>query len=482
MQPTWQTVIGLEVHIQLATQSKLFSGAATTFGADPNTQACTIDLGLPGVLPVLNKEAVRLAIIFGLAIDAKINRQSVFARKNYFYPDLPKGYQISQYESPIVGKGTLTILRQDGTEKHIDITRAHLEEDAGKLLHDAIPHQSGVDFNRAGIPLLEIVSEPQMHSAQEAVSYLKTLHQLIRYLKISTGNMQEGAFRCDVNISLRPNQDAPLGTRAEIKNINSFRFVEQAIGYEIKRQTQILNAGGSILQETRQYDAQQHITRSMRSKETAQDYRYFPDPDLLPLVISDQDIEAIERTLPELPQQKRQRFQEQFKLTHYDAHFLSQDIAMANYFEATLKVATDTPPKTIVNWLAGELSALLNQSEYSINTCPIDAAAFGKLLVRITDGTLSNPMAKQVLALMWETKADADAIIAEKGLKQVTDTGVLETQIKDLITQYPKQWAQYCNGQEKLLGFFVGHMMKVTKGKANPKQVNQMIRKIASAD
>lgn len=473
---TWEVVIGLEVHTQLATQSKIFSGAATAYGADPNTQACALDLAMPGTLPALNHDAVNKAIMFGLSVNAHIAHRSVFARKNYFYPDLPKGYQISQFEHPIVGKGFLDIVLEDGTQKRIGITRAHLEEDAGKSIHDGIPGTSGIDLNRAGTPLLEIVSEPEMRSAKEAVAYLKTLHQLVRYLEISDGNMQEGSFRCDVNVSLRKKGTEKFGTRAEIKNINSFRFVERAIEYEIKRQADILDQGGVIVQETRLYDADKDMTRSMRSKEEAQDYRYFPDPDLLPLVLTDDDIQCIHNTLPELPWEKQDRYKTAFGLNDYDASLLAHNRDIADYFEATLQAAIGTEPKLAANWILGDLSALINAAEQSFTNNPITPDKLATLLIRIHDKTISNNIGKQVLEALWQGANSADEVIEVKGLKQITDVTALTKIVEDVIAKNPSQLEQYRNGKEQLFGFFVGQVMKATQGKANPDKVNALLR------
>ena len=471
----WESVIGLEVHAQLATNSKLFSGAATAYGAEPNTQACAVDLALPGVLPVLNQEAVNMAIKFGLSINARINLNSVFARKNYFYPDLPKGYQISQFELPIVGEGKITVIMEDKQSKTIGITRAHLEEDAGKSLHDAFQHMTGIDLNRAGTPLIEIVSEPDMRSAKEAVAYLKTLHSLVRYLDICDGNMQEGSFRCDANVSVRRKGDSKLGTRTEIKNINSFRFVERAINFEIERQIHRLENGESIIQETRLYDAVKNETRSMRSKEEATDYRYFPDPDLLPLQVSEQQVESIRAQLPELPAQKRERFQQDYQLNEYDANVLSASRELANYFEETLN-ATNGNAKLTANWIMGELSAALNKANLSITQSPISAQLLAGLIIRIADNTISGKIAKTVFEAMWEEQTSADSIIEAKNLKQVTDSTAIETVIQEVITNNPQQLEQYRAGKEKLIGFFVGQVMKATQGKANPEQVNNLLK------
>lgn len=472
----WETVIGLEVHVQLATQSKIFSGAATKYGAEPNTQACAIDLAMPGVLPVLNQAAVEMAIAFGLSVDAKISQSSVFARKNYFYPDLPKGYQISQYDKPIVGQGQLKIKLEDGSEKTIRITRAHLEEDAGKSLHEGLAGLSGIDLNRAGTALLEIVSEPDMQSPKEAVAYLKTLHSLVRYLGISDGNMQEGSFRCDANVSIRPQGQKTFGTRAEIKNVNSFRFVEKAILYEIQRQTDILENGGQVLQETRLYDADKDETRSMRSKEEANDYRYFPDPDLLPVFLSDELIESVRKTLPELPWHKRERFMQDFQLKAYDAEILTQDKALADYFENTLETGKKINAKLAANWLMGDFNALLNKNNLTINQSPISVNDFAALLARIEDNTISGKIAKTVFEKMWQTGQSADHIIQAEGLNQISDHSALEKIIDEIIANNPTQLAEYRSGKDKLFGFFVGLAMKATQGKANPAQVNQLLQ------
>lgn len=472
----WEPVIGIEVHVQLATKSKIFSGAATAFGAEPNTQACAIDLGMPGVLPVLNKETVKLAVTFGLAINANITRRSVFARKNYFYPDLPKGYQISQHNLPIVGEGELNITLDDGAQKRIGITRAHLEEDAGKSLHEDLPNASGVDLNRAGTPLLEIVSEPDIRSIEEAVTYLKTLRRLVRYLEISDGNMQEGSFRADVNISLRKKGTEKLGTRAEIKNLNSFRFVEKAIQYEIERQADLLDRGEIVVQETRLYDPDKDMTKSMRSKEDAHDYRYFPDPDLLPVEISDGFLEEIKSALPELPWVKRERLQKELGLSPYDAAFIADHKPVAVFFETALK-HTQATPKMVANWIAGELSAALNKHDLTISQSPVNPEQLAQLVDRIHDKTISNNIAKQVFEALWQGEGSADEIIEKKGLKQITDTGAIEAIIDEVIANNPSQLEQYRSGKDKLFGYFVGQAMKATKGKANPAQVNEILKK-----
>ena len=473
----WETVIGLEVHVQLATQSKIFSGAAVAFGAEPNTQACAVDLAMPGMLPVVNEEAIRMAVMFGLGIDADIGKRSVFDRKNYFYPDSPKGYQISQFEFPIVGKGSIEISLEDGSSKHIDITRAHLEEDAGKSLHEDFHGMSGIDLNRAGTPLLEIVSEPDLRSAEEAVAYLKTIHSLITYLGISDGNMAEGSMRCDINLSLRPKGSETLGTRAEIKNVNSFRFVEKAIKHEIERQAEILEDGGSIVQETRLYDADLDETRSMRSKEVANDYRYFPEPDLLPIEIDDTYIQSVRAQLPELPQQKRQRFIDQHNLSAYDAAVLSSNRQQADFYEAVVAKCGDA--KLAANWVMVELSSLLNKHDIEISSCPISSEQLGELISLIVDSTISGKIAKQVFESMWNGEGDANAIIEARGLKQVSDSGAIESMIDEIISNSQAQLDQYLAADEakrkKLLGYFVGQVMKASKGQANPAIVNQLL-------
>ena len=470
----WQAVIGLEVHIQLQTQSKIFSGASTAYGAEPNAQACAVDIALPGVLPVMNLEAAKMAVKFGLAIDAAINKHSAFARKNYFYPDLPKGYQISQYEQPIVGRGKLDIT-VDGQEKIIGITRAHLEEDAGKSLHEDFHGMTGVDLNRAGTPLLEIVSEPDMRSAQEAVAYLKKLHSLVRYLEVCDGNMQEGSFRADANVSVRPKGQAELGTRTEIKNVNSFRFVERAIEYEIARQIEVLEDGGKIVQETRLYDPDKNETRPMRTKEEAHDYRYFPDPDLPPMQLDDAMIAAVQATLPELPDAKKARFVLQYHLTDYDADLLISSRDLADYFEATVAAAKGDA-KTAANWVSGDLTSYLNKENLEITSSPVSPQMLGGLIERINDQTISGKIAKEVFADMWGGDGDADSVIEAKGLKQITDTAAIERAVADVLVANPEQVAQFKAGQEKVFGFFVGQVMKATKGKANPRQVNEILR------
>jgi aspartyl-tRNA(Asn)/glutamyl-tRNA(Gln) amidotransferase subunit B len=472
----WETVIGLEIHAQLATKSKIFTGAATAYGAEPNTQADAVTLGLPGVLPVLNKEAVRMAAKFGLAIGATVANRSVFARKNYFYPDLPKGYQISQYELPVVAQGHLDIELEDGSVKRIGVTRAHLEEDAGKSLHEDFHGMTGIDLNRAGTPLLEIVSEPDLRSSKEAVAYMKKLHALVRYLEICDGNMQEGSFRCDANVSVRPKGQKEFGTRAEIKNLNSFRFVERAIEYEIDRQIALIENGGKVVQETRLYDPDKGETRSMRAKEEANDYRYFPDPDLLPLEIEASFLEAVRATLPELPDAKKQRFMSEYGLNAYDAGVLTATREMADYYEAVVKAAGGDP-KIAANWVMGELSAALNASNKEITESPVSADMLAGMLRRMADNTISGKIAKEVFEAMWNGEGDADAVIEKKGLKQITDTGAIEKVIDDIIAANPDNVAAYRSGKDKLFGFFVGQVMKATGGKANPGQVNDLLKK-----
>jgi aspartyl-tRNA(Asn)/glutamyl-tRNA(Gln) amidotransferase subunit B len=472
----WEVVIGLEIHAQLATRSKIFSGSPTAYGAAPNTQADLVDLAYPGVLPVLNAEALRMAVKFGLAINAQIAPRSVFARKNYFYPDLPKGYQISQYEQPVVGKGSITIVLDDGTVKRVGVTRAHLEEDAGKSLHEGIANASGIDLNRAGTPLLEIVSEPDMRSAKEAVAYMKKIHTLVRYLEICDGNMQEGSFRCDANVSVRQQGAEKFGTRAEIKNLNSFRFVEKAIQYEVARQIEIIESGGKVVQETRLYDSDKNETRSMRSKEEANDYRYFPDPDLLPLEIEEGFIAAVRATLPELPDEKAARFARDFALSPYDAGVLSASRELGAYFEAVAAALGQSHAKLAANWVMGELSGMLNRDNIEITASRISAAALAELLKRIVDATISGKIAKEVFESMWADGKAADAIIEERGLKQITDSSAIERVIDEVMAANPKQLADYRSGKDKLFGFFVGQVQKATGGKANPAQLNELLK------
>ncbi|HEY3645258.1 MAG TPA: Asp-tRNA(Asn)/Glu-tRNA(Gln) amidotransferase subunit GatB [Gammaproteobacteria bacterium] len=472
----WETVIGLEVHTQLLTKSKLFSGASTEFGALPNSQACLVDLAYPGVLPVMNKEAARMAVKFGLAVSATVAERSVFARKNYFYPDLPKGYQISQYELPVVAKGHLDIELDDGTVKRIGITRAHLEEDAGKSLHEGFGKQTAVDLNRAGTPLLEIVSEPDMRSPKEAVAYLKKLHSLVTYLEICDGNMQEGSFRCDANVSVRRKGEPKFGTRAELKNINSFRFVEKAINYEVARQIELIEGGGKVVQETRLYDSDKDETRSMRAKEEANDYRYFPDPDLLPLDISPELIAQVKATLPELPDAKKQRFMASYGLQAYDAGLLTGGRDLADFYEAVVK-ESKVEGKLAANWVMGEFSAALNKDGKEIAASPVSAVLLAGMLKRIHDNTISGKIAKEVFEAMWAGEGDADAIIEKKGLKQITDSGAIEKVIDEVLAANPGQLADYRSGKDKLFAFFVGQVMKATKGKGNPAQVNDLLLK-----
>ncbi len=471
----WEVVIGLEIHAQLACKSKIFSGASTAYGALPNTQACAVDLGLPGVLPVLNRQAVVMAAKFGLAVGATVARRSVFARKNYFYPDLPKGYQISQYELPIVEHGSLEIELEDGGSKTIGITRAHLEEDAGKSLHEDFHGMTGIDLNRAGTPLLEIVSEPDMRSAREAVAYMKKIHALVRYLEICDGNMQEGSFRCDANVSVRPKGESAFGTRTEIKNLNSFRFVERAIEYEVERQIHLIESGGEVVQETRLYDADKGETRSMRSKEEAMDYRYFPDPDLLPLELDEAFIESVRQTLPELPDAKKARFMSEFGLSAYDAGVLTASRELADYYE-TVVATVGGEPKLCANWVMGELLGAVNKAGLELPQCPVNAHQLGGLILRIVDNTISGKIAKAVFEAMWAGEGEADAIIEAKGLKQVTDSAAIEKIIDQVLADNPRQLEQYRAGKDKLFGFFVGQVMKATQGKANPQQVNQILR------
>jgi aspartyl-tRNA(Asn)/glutamyl-tRNA(Gln) amidotransferase subunit B len=472
----WEVVIGLEIHAQLATRSKIFSGSATAYGAPPNTQANLVDLAYPGVLPVLNARAVQMAVKFGLAVDATVARRSVFARKNYFYPDLPKGYQISQYELPVVARGSLKIVLDDGAIKTVGITRAHLEEDAGKSLHEGLANASGIDLNRAGTPLLEIVSEPDMRSAKEAVAYMKKIHTLVRYLEICDGNMQEGSFRCDANVSVRPRGQEKFGTRAEIKNLNSFRFVEKAIQFEVARQVELIESGGKVVQETRLYDSDKDETRSMRSKEEANDYRYFPDPDLLPVEIDEPFIEAVRATLPELPDQKAARFAREFGLSAYDAGVLSASRELGAYFEAVVASLSAGHAKLAANWVMGELSSALNRDGVDIEHSRVDPQQLTGLLMRIVDETISGKIAKEVFEAMWSEGKPADAIIEAKGLRQITDAGAIESVIDAVIAANPKQLADYRSGKDKLFGFFVGQVMKATGGKANPAQLNDLLK------
>jgi aspartyl-tRNA(Asn)/glutamyl-tRNA(Gln) amidotransferase subunit B len=472
----WEAVIGLEIHAQLATKSKIFSGSPTAYGAEPNTQASLIDLAYPGVLPVLNAEAVRMAVKFGLAIGARIARRSIFARKNYFYPDLPKGYQISQYEQPVVGNGSLAILLDDGLVKTVGVTRAHLEEDAGKSLHEGLANATGIDLNRAGTPLLEIVSEPDMRSAKEAVAYMKKVHTLVRYLDICDGNMQEGSFRCDANVSVRPRGQEKFGTRAEIKNLNSFRFVEKAIQYEIARQIDLIESGGKVVQETRLYDSDRDETRSMRSKEEANDYRYFPDPDLLPLEIDGELIAEVRASLPELPDEKAARFGRDFGLSAYDAGVLSASRELGAYFEAVVAKLGAPHAKLAANWVMGELASALNRDNVEITASRVAPAGLSGLLARIVDGKISGKIAKEVFEAMWSEGKSADSIIDAQGLEQITDAAAIEGVIDAVIAANPRQLADYRGGKDKLFGFFVGQVIKATGGKANPAQLNELLK------
>lgn len=470
----WETVIGLEVHVSLSTKSKLFSGSSTEFGADPNTQASIFDCALPGTLPVFNEEALRMAVRFGVAIGAEIGKRSVFDRKNYFYPDLPKGYQVTQLDFPTVGKGALTVTLSDGSEKVIGVTRAHIEENAGKSLHEEFHGMSGIDLNRAGEPLLEIVSEPEITSAEEAVAYLKKLHTIIRYLDISDAIMAQGSMRCDVNVSIRPVGETELGTRTEIKNINSFRFVEKAIISEVQRQQEILEDGGRIIQETRRYNADKDETTSMRSKEVANDYRYFPEPDLLPVVIDDEYIAAVKAQLPELPDAKRSRFAEEYALSEYDAGVLVSSRELAEYYEIVASQSGDA--KLAANWVSQDLLGLLNKNNWELADSPIQAERLAMLITRIKDKTISGKIAKAVFETMLEDESDVDTIIENKGLKQVTDSGEIEKFVDEVISNNPDQVQQYKDGKQQVIGFLVGQCMQLSKGKANPAQVNELLR------
>ncbi len=476
----WEVVIGLEVHAQLATRSKIFSGASTAFGAEPNTQASAVDIALPGVLPVLNRAAVEHAIRFGLAVDAEINPKSVFARKNYFYPDLPKGYQISQMDEPVVKGGSLRLILPDG-EKTIRLTRAHLEEDAGKSLHGDFHGMTGIDLNRAGTPLLEIVSEPDMRSAVEAVAYARTLHGLVTWLGICDGNMQEGSFRCDANVSVRPRGQAAFGTRCEIKNLNSFRFLERAIEFEVRRQIELIEDGGTVRQETRLYDADRDETRTMRTKEDAFDYRYFPDPDLLPLVIGQQWIEEVRASMPELPSAMHNRLVAQYGLPAYDASILTASRGMADYFEQAV-AASGGAAKQCANWIMGDLSAALNRHGIDIGASPVTAAQLGQLVARVQDGTLSGKLGKTVFEALWQGEGEVDVIIDNRGLRQVSDTGAIAAIVDGVLQAHPAQVAEFRAGKEKMLGFLIGQAMKASKGKANPQQLNEMMLARLRAD
>ena len=475
MSGAWEAVIGLEIHAQLATKSKIFSGASTAYGAEPNTQACLVDLGYPGVLPVLNEEVVRMATMFGLAVNATVAPRSVFARKNYFYPDLPKGYQISQYELPIVEHGELFISDADGNDKRIGITRAHLEEDAGKSLHEGLGEFSGIDLNRAGTPLLEIVSEPDLRSAKEAAAYMRKIHTIVRYLGICDGNMQEGSFRCDANVSVRPLGQEQFGTRSELKNLNSFRFVERAINIEIERQIDVIEEGGEVVQETRLYDSVKDETRSMRTKEEANDYRYFPDPDLLPVEIDAAYIDAVRGTLPELPDAKQQRFIDDYGIRPDDAAILTGSRALADYFEAVAG-ATEGKAQGVANFVIGDVMAALNRDGLDIDDSPVSADDLAGLLDRIKDNTISGKIAKEVFEAMWVGDGTADEIIEARGLKQITDATAIEAIVDKVIEANPGQVAEYRAGKDKLIGYFVGQVMKETGGKANPGQVNAILK------
>jgi aspartyl-tRNA(Asn)/glutamyl-tRNA(Gln) amidotransferase subunit B len=470
----WETVIGLEVHVSLSTKSKLFSGSSTEFGAQPNTQASIFDCALPGTLPVFNEEALRMAVRFGVAIGAKIGKRSVFDRKNYFYPDLPKGYQVTQLDFPTVGKGSLSVTLADGSEKVIGVTRAHIEENAGKSLHEEFSGMSGIDLNRAGEPLLEIVSEPEITCAEEAVAYLKKLHTIIRYLDISDAIMAQGSMRCDVNVSIRPKGETELGTRAEIKNINSFRFVEKAIHSEVARQQEILEDGGRIIQETRRYNADKDMTTSMRSKEVANDYRYFPEPDLLPVVIDDEYIAAVRAQLPELPDARKARFTHDYSLSNYDAGVLVSSRELAEYYEIVATSSDD--PKLAANWVSQDLLGLLNKKNSEIADSPIQAERLATLITRIKDNTISGKIAKTVFEAMIDDPSDVDAIIEAKGLKQVTDSGEIEKLVLEVIEKNPAQVQQYKDGKEQVIGFLIGQCMQLSKGKANPAQVNELLK------
>ncbi len=478
MQSKYEVVIGLEVHVQLTTASKIFCGCSTRFGASPNAQTCPVCLGLPGALPVLNRRAVEMAIMAGLATRCIIAERSIFARKNYFYPDLPKGYQISQFELPVCVHGRLEIETEGGGPKSVGITRIHMEEDAGKLLHPDSPSAgsvSYVDLNRACTPLLEVVSEPDMRSSDEAIAYLKKLHQIVVYLGVCDGNMEEGSFRCDANVSIRPWGQKEFGTRAEIKNVNSFRFVKQAIDYEVERQAELIEEGGKVVQETRLFDPNTGMTRSMRGKEEAHDYRYFPDPDLVPLVISRDWVEEVRLGLPELPEAKIERFVGEYALPRYDAEVLSADRALADYFEGV--VAAGANPKASSNWVMGDLTRALNAEGTGIEGSPVTPQMLAGMLRRIDDGTISGKIAKTVFDEMWKSGKEADAVIAEKGLKQVTDTGAIEAVIDEILAANPGQVEEYRSGKEKVFGFFVGQVMKASKGKANPAAVNELLKK-----
>ena len=471
----WETVIGLEIHVQLSTKSKIFSGASAVYGSEQNTNTSLVDLGYPGVLPVLNKEAVMMAIKFGLAIDASIAERSIFARKNYFYPDLPKGYQISQYELPIVSEGSLTIRLDDGIDKRIGVTRAHLEEDAGKSIHDMFDNETAIDLNRAGTPLLEIVSEPELSSAKEASLYMQKMHQLVRYLKISDGNMQEGSFRCDANVSLRPVGEKKLGTRAEIKNINSFRFIENAINYEIERQKELLEEGKEVIQETRLYDADRNETRSMRSKEEANDYRYFPDPDLLPISIDSSLIETITSSLPEKLEEKLERYTNQLSIKEEDAYEITRNIDLIDYFEESLETYNRNP-QLLANFLLTEIMAIMNKENIEVNDLDIRPQSLAQLVERLDDGTISSKIAKDILNQLKDGNFSVDDLIEDQGLQQITDEDQIKSVVLEVINENNEQKKQYLSGKEQVLGFLIGKVMQKTKGKANPKLVNDLMK------
>ena len=471
----WETVIGLEIHVQLSTKSKIFSGASAVYGSEQNTNTSLVDLGYPGVLPVLNKEAVMMAIKFGLAIDASIAERSIFARKNYFYPDLPKGYQISQYELPIVSEGSLTIRLDDGIDKRIGVTRAHLEEDAGKSIHDMFDNETAIDLNRAGTPLLEIVSEPELSSAKEASLYMQKMHQLVRYLKISDGNMQEGSFRCDANVSLRPVGEKKLGTRAEIKNINSFRFIENAINYEIERQKELLEEGKEVIQETRLYDADRNETRSMRSKEEANDYRYFPDPDLLPISIDSSLIETITSSLPEKLDEKLERYTNQLSIKEEDAYEITRNIDLIDYFEESLETYNRNP-QLLANLLLTEIMAIMNKENIEVNDLDIRPQSLAQLVERLDDGTISSKIAKDILNQLKDGNFSVDDLIEDQGLQQITDEDQIKSVVLEVINENNEQKKQYLSGKEQVLGFLIGKVMQKTKGKANPKLVNDLMK------
>jgi aspartyl-tRNA(Asn)/glutamyl-tRNA(Gln) amidotransferase subunit B len=476
MSSQWEVVIGLEIHAQLAAKSKIFSGASTLYGGEPNTQACLVDLGYPGTLPVLNQKAIEMAIRFGLAVGAEISTRSIFARKNYFYPDLPKGYQISQLDLPIVVGGQMSILNNDGEERIIGITRAHLEEDAGKSIHEGFDDSSGIDLNRAGTPLLEIVSEPDISSASEAVAYMKKIHSIVRYLGICDGNMQEGSFRCDANVSIKPFSQDELGTRTELKNLNSFKFVEKAIQHEVMRQIEVIEDGGEIVQETRLYDSDLDETRPMRSKEEANDYRYFPDPDLLPVIIEKDYINEIKASLPELPAAKKERFIASYKLKSTDAEVLTASKQLADFYEAVEKIA-NTKSQITANWVIGEYTAALNRDDIEIKDAKLSADDLAGLLNKIADQTISGKIAKEVFESMWKGEGSAKEIIEKKGLVQITDDSELENVVNQVMENNPSQVREYLGGKDQLLGYFVGQVMKETKGKANPKKVNDILKK-----